>query len=389
MLGGTTSIRRALVALTACALVALASAVPAADASLRTVPVGDFDSPTYVENAPGYPGLLFVVERSGVVEVLDHGDPTGTPFLDADNIVRGPPDADGGDEEGLFSIAFAPDYRQSRLFYVAFVNRDGNVEVDEFKRSTSTSLLADASTRRPVIVITRQGSPVHAGGQLQFGPDDYLYLGTGDGGTGGAPAPDLENLLGKIIRIDPHQSGANPYTVPSTNPYVGAAGRDEIYSYGLREPWRFSFDGSRLLIGDVGQSSVEEVDFLPMARAAGANFGWPEYEGDVLTNPGLPGADPVTFPVKTYEHEGGACAIAGGYVVRDRDLPSLFGRYLYGDFCTGEIRSFVPKLGPPRAFADRRVRVTRPLLSSFGEGAAGSIYIAQLTGEVSELVERP
>ena len=389
MLGGTASIRRAFVALTACALVALASAVPAADASLRTVPVGNFDHPTYVENAPGYPDLLFVVERSGVVQVLDHGDRTGTPFLDADDIVRGLPDADGGDEEGMFSIAFAPDYRQSRLFYVAFVNRDGNVEVDEFKRSTSTPLLADASTRRPVIVITRQGSPYHAGGQLQFGPDDYLYLGTGDGGTGGAPAPDLENLLGKIIRIDPHQSGANPYTIPSSNPYVGVAGRDEIYSYGTREPWRFSFDGSRLLVGDVGENSMEEVDFLPVARAAGANFGWPQYEGDLLHNSGLPGTDPVTFPVATYEHVGGACAIAGGYVVRDPELPSLIGRYLYGDFCTGEIRSFVPKLAPPRAFADRKVRVTRPLLTSFGEGAGGKIYIAQFTGEVSKLVERP
>ena len=209
------------------------------------------------------------------------------------------------------------------------------MEVDEFKRSTSTPLLADASTRRPVIVITRQGSPYHAGGQLQFGPDDYLYLGTGDGGTGGAPAPDLENLLGKIIRIDPHQSGANPYTIPSSNPYVGVAGRDEIYSYGTREPWRFSFDGSRLLVGDVGENSMEEVDFLPVARAAGANFGWPQYEGDLLHNSGLPGTDPVTFPVATYGHDGGACAIAGGYVVRDPELPSLIGRYLYGDFCTG------------------------------------------------------
>lgn len=388
MLGGTASMRRAFIALAVCALGVLAG-VPAADASLRTVPVGDFDSPTYVENAPGYPDLLFVVERSGAVEVLDHGEPTGAPFLDADDIVRGPPDADGGDEEGMFSIAFAPDYRKSRLFYVAFTNRDGNVEVDEFKRSTSTPLLADASTRRPVIVITRQGSPYHAGGQLQFGPDDLLYLGTGDGGTGGAPAPDLENLLGKIIRIDPHRSGANPYTVPSSNPYAGTAGRDEVYSYGLREPWRFSFDGSRLFIGDVGQGSVEEVDFLPVAQASGANFGWPEYEGDVPLDSSLPGADPVTFPVTSYEHENGACAIAGGYVVRDRGLPSLFGRYLYGDFCTGEIHSFIPKLGPPRAFAERRVRVTRPLLTSFGKGVGGAIYLVQLTGEVSRLVERP
>jgi glucose/arabinose dehydrogenase len=351
--------------------------------------VGQFDHPVQVENAPGAPKLLFVVERPGRVEVLDRGVRAGTPFLDISSIVLGLPDAGAGDEQGLTALAFAPDYETSGRFYVCFTNANGDVEVDEFRRSSGSPLRADRGSRRVVLRIPHRETQYHNGGLIQFGPDGYLYLGTGDGGTGGAHAPDLSSLLGKILRIDPRESAAGSYRVPPTNPYVGEPGRDEIYAYGLRNPWRFSFDGQRIAIGDVGESAREEVDYLSLAAASGANFGWPNYEGNGLYDPSLPGPDPATFPIYNYGHNGGACAVSGGFVVRDRALPSLYGRYVVGDFCRGWLRSFVPQLSPPAAVDVRSVGVTKPYLTSIGEGAGRRIYLTQFTGEVWMLVEAP
>ena len=367
------------------ALFGCLAAAPA-PAAIRVVPVGQFSSPTYVDNAPGYPGLLFVVERSGTIQVLDHEEPTGAPFLDISGIVLGDPDLGAGGEEGLLSVAFAPDYDSSGLFYVCFTNLAGNVEVDEFRRSAGSPTLADGSSRRQVLVIRHPNAANHNGGQLQFGPDGHLFLATGDGARR-ENAPNPERLLGKLLRIDPRLQADGPYGVPADNPYVGAPGRDEVFASGFRNPWRFSFDDDRIAIGDVGQSSFEEVDYLRVPDAAGANFGWPEYEGNELFDPTFPGAPPVTFPIRAYRHANGVCAITGGYVVRDPELPSLYGRYLYADYCAGWVRSLLPRLGPPRAEDDRRAGFARPMISSFGEGAASRIYLAQLSGEVSRLVE--
>ena len=203
----------------------------------------------------------------------------------------------------------------------------------------------------------------HNGGQLQF-LGNLLYFGTGDGGSGGDPpnnAQNKESLLGKLLRIDPRPSGGRPYSVPASNPFVGRAGRDEIYSYGLRNPFRFSFDtvtarAPRIAIGDVGQNRFEEVDYTTVAAAAGANFGWDAFEGFAPyrdENSGTPDPGGTVKPIFAYPHSRGGCSIIGGYVVADRGLPSLYGRYVYTDYCDGALRSLVPHLS--RAGGDRKL----------------------------------
>jgi hypothetical protein len=229
----------------------------------------------------------------------------------------------------------------------------------------------------------------HNGGLLVFGPDGYLYAGVGDGGGGGDQdrrAQDLGTLLGKILRIDPLPQGGKPYGIPKGNPFAGRAGaRPEIFEYGLRNPWRFSFDPANdaELIGDVGQDNFEEVDYLPRGRQAGANLGWSAFEAFSRYNKdqSAPGAIP---PILAYgTHSDGNCSVTGGYVVRDPGLRSLFGRYVYGDFCAGELRSFIPSL--PKAVDDKALGPTVPALSSFGEDSAGHVYATSLSGPVYRL----
>jgi glucose/arabinose dehydrogenase len=373
----------------ALAILALATALAPATRSQRlayeAVPVGSFDAPVHVAVAPGEPRFLFVVERAGRVRLLRDEAPLARPFLDISDIVLSKPeDPAAGGEQGMFSIAFAPDYEQSRRFYVVYTNQDGDIEVDEFLRSAEHRGRADPASRRTVIVIEHREALNHYGGQLTFGPDArLLYISVGDGGRVlplGKYARDLESLLGKILRIDPRPHGGQAYRVPASNPYVGVPGRDEIFAYGLRNPWRFSIDGGRIAIGDVGRAREEEVDFLRLRDAAGVNFGWPEYEGNLPFDPSQPGPDPPTFPIHTYSHEAGRCAITGGFVIRDEGLPELQGRYAYADLCTGEIRTLHPRLSPPGASGDMPLGVTAPMLASFGEGFGGQIYFSELSG---------
>ena len=362
-------------------------ALPAA--ALDAVPIGTFQRPTYVAVAPGAPRLLFVVEQAGMIRVLLDEQKRTTPFLGIADLVFGPPDSGAGGEEGLLSVAFAPGYAQSRLFYVFFVNNQGNLEVDEFQRSTTTALRANRSTRRVVLTIPHPTAGNHNGGQMQFGPDGLLYISTGDGG-GAAPrgerARNLGSLLGKILRIDPFgRTGSLPYRIPPSNPFVGKTGLDEIYAYGFRNPWRFSFDNARIAIGDVGQNQQEEVNFLLVGDASGVNFGWPQYEGNLLFDDTLPGAHPPKFPMFVYGHAAGGCAVIGGYVVHDPNLPGYGGRYLYGDACTGHVRSFIPRTSNQTALANRPTGLVLPGLSSFGRGFGGQIYVAQTSGAVSRL----
>ena len=192
-----------------------------------------------------------------------------------------------------------------------------------------------------------------------------------------------------MIRINPRQQGAQPYRIPPSNPYVGKPGRDEIFAYGLRNPWRWSFDGPRVMIGDVGETEWEELDAVWLGDLAGVNFGWPEYEGFELFEPGLPGQDPPTFPVHAYSHAGGACAITGGYIVRDPGLPELAGRYLYADFCTGVLRSLRIKFTTGEAVGDRPVGIDAANVSTFGQGHDGQIYFAEISGQVYRLEQVP
>ncbi|MFN8217629.1 MAG: PQQ-dependent sugar dehydrogenase [Solirubrobacterales bacterium] len=352
--------------------------------------VGSFDQPVYVTGAPGFPRLLFVVQQGGRVEVLRGGHRLSRPFLDIDPVV-----SDDGGERGLLSIAFPPDYRRSHAFYAYYVDNAGNIRVDEYRRRSPTR--AAAGSRRTVITIPHPVNSNHNGGQLQF-LGHLLYLGTGDGGSAGDPPNNAQSkdvLLGKLLRIDPRPRGGRPYTVPASNPFVGRPGRDEIYSLGLRNPFRFSFDRvsarqPRLAIGDVGQNRFEELDYTAVAAAAGANFGWDAFEGFHPyedENSGTPDPGGTVKPIFAYPHSrAGSCSIIGGYVVADRRLRSLFRRYVYADLCEGQLRSLVPHL--KRAAHDHRLGLHVDSPSSFGEDDAHHLYVASLEGPVYRLVER-
>jgi glucose/arabinose dehydrogenase len=255
-----------------------------------------------------------------------------------------------------------------------------------FRRSAGNPNRASRASRRQLLFVN-QPFDNHNGGLLLFGPDGHLYVGLGDGGSEGDPrnnGPNLNTLLAKILRIDPRPSGG--YTSPATNPFVGRAGRDEIYAYGLRNPWRFSFDRKTgdLYIGDVGDSRWEEIDFAQKDTAAGRDYGWSCREGrHRFSSRKCP--DPVD-PVLEYSHSGGACSVTGGVVVRDARLASLAGRYVYGDYCIGKLRSF--RIVNGKATGDRSTGLTVSSLSSFGEDARGRVYATSLNGPVYRLSPR-
>jgi glucose/arabinose dehydrogenase len=358
---------------------------------VRLHKVGDFDQPLYVAQPPGDDRDLFVVEKTGRIQVVRDGQRVSEPFLDLSDQVS------AGTEQGLLSLAFAPDYRRSGLLYVDYTDTAGDTRVVEYRRSSSDPLVADPQSAREVLGVD-QPYDNHNGGLLLFGPGeaprgsqapDLLYIGLGDGGSLDDPernGQDLSTLLGKILRIDPRASGGRPYSVPDSNPFVGRSGaRSEIYSYGLRNPWRFSFDPvtGALAIADVGQSEIEEVDLVARGKGRGANFGWSAYEGFDRFNDDQQAANALP-PVLVYGHDAG-CSITGGYVARDRGLRSLYGRYLYGDFCAGQLRSFAATPGR-RAVDDRALGLQVPLLSSFGEDNAGHLYATSLEGPVYRLM---
>lgn len=353
--------------------------------------IGQFDHPVYVTGAPGFPKLLFVVEQPGRVAVMRGGHRLTHPFLD----LRGTVGFDGA-ERGLLSIAFPPDYATSRSFYVYYNDNAGNIRVDEFKRARPT--LAGRGSQREVIGIPHPENANHNGGQMQF-LGNLLYFGAGDGGSGGDPPNNAQNkdvLLGKLVRIDPRPSDGRPYSVPPSNPFVGKPGRDEIYSYGLRNPFRFSFDTvtakqPRVAIGDVGQNRYEELDYTTVAAASGANFGWDAFEGFAPyadENSGTPDPGGTTKPIFAYSHSraGGSCSIIGGYVVADRHLPSLYKRYVYADLCEGQLRSLVPHL--KGASGDRKLGLAVASPTSLGEDDAHRLYVSSLEGPVYRLISR-
>jgi glucose/arabinose dehydrogenase len=348
--------------------------------------VGRFLEPVHVNQPPGSPGLLFVVEKRGVIRVVRRGRKLQRPFLDLRRRVRD----DRGDEEGLLSLAFPPDYRESRRLYVAFTDNRDDLQVQEFRRSLHSPAVALRRSGRRVLRIPER-FPTHHGGLLLFDRHGRLYIGSGDGGSVGDPFDNAQNkrtLRGKILRIKPLPRGRRSYTTPRSNPFHGRHGRNEIYVMGLRNPWRFSFDPSSgaLLIADVGQNVYEEVDWVPRKRIAGANFGWAAFEGNHRFKRDLHVRRPV-FPVITYRHFP-RCSIIGGYVVRDPGLPLLRHRYVYGDYCTGELFSFLPGPPPRPVRTSRELPLEVPLLTSFGEDLSGHLYATSLDGPVYRIVQR-
>jgi glucose/arabinose dehydrogenase len=363
-----------------------------AQPAVRVVPLGNFKSPTYITVAPNETDLLFVVERRGAIRVLRNEKLVAQPFLDIRDIVSGMPDPGAYYEWGLYSVAFPPDYAQSRRFYVNFRANDGSLEISEFRRDATNRLRADPNTRRVVLKIPHPPAPEHYGGQLHFGPDGLLYISTGDGGLvtpNGEPARDLNSLLGKILRIDPLPQGGKPYSIPPSNPFVGKDGRNEIFAYGLRNPFRFSFDGERIAIADVGQDTREEINFLRVTAASGVNFGWPQYEGDIIHDDTRPGPHPAKFPMFVYPNNDKTCSVTGGHVVRSAILPALHGRYIYGDLCSGKIFTFKPDVPTQHAANHRPVGISLPGITSFGRGFNGKLYTTQIGGPVSRLDPPP
>jgi glucose/arabinose dehydrogenase len=351
-----------------------------ADAKVRLLKLGDFDAPTYI-TAPKGDRRRFVVQRAGKIVVVKGRKTLAPPFLD----ISGSVSLDG--EEGLLSMAFAPDYKRSGRFYIYYTDRQGFIQIDQYRRSASNPNRADPGSRRSVIRVPHFRTN-HKGGQLQFGEDGYLYAGFGDGGGGGDPDENAQNLgriLGKLIRIAPRAGGG--YAIPASNPFVHRRGAlHEIYAYGLRNPFRFSFDRRRgsLVIGDVGQDAVEEVDFIPGRKGGrpprgGYNFGWDVFEG---RSPYEDGSAPGhIWPVITQTHDAGWCSVIGGYVVRDPSLrgTSWYGRYVYGDLCSSELR--LAHLKRPRA-SDRGTGLNISQLDSFGEDGRGRVYAVSIEGPI-------
>jgi glucose/arabinose dehydrogenase len=378
------------------------NALPAGKRVARLDKVAAVRQPTSVVQPPGNRNLLFVTTKPGQVLVLKNGKlRRDEPFLDLTDEVNSE-----GSEQGMFSIAFAPDYAKSRRFYVSYNMPDNSVQVDEFKRSADNSVFADPDSRRAIINAPhgKGEREQHNGGELQFGPDGDLYIGFGDGGPVVKPfvsnrAQQRSVLLGKIVRIDPlHPSGSLPYMIPKDNPFIGRPGeRPEIYAYGLRNPWRFSFDTrtGALVIGDAGAAKTEEIDYEPQGQARGKNFGWPRFEGDKPFRTdyelNLNDDQPPVKPIHTYSHDLG-CSVIGGYVIHDPRIPKLDGNYIYGDACSGDLRVFVPtgdgakgdhslglRLSPTKVFG----------LVSFGRGDDGKIYGASFSGGVYVLNPQP
>ncbi len=351
-----------------------------AAAGLRLVRVGTFDAPLLVTAPPADRDRVMVVEQAGRIRVVRDGRTLDEPFLDIRSKVT------SGGEQGLLGLAFAPDYATSGRFYVYYTDRGSRQVVVEYRRGASDDR-ADAGSARAVL---RMADPEgnHNGGHLAFGPDGLLYIGTGDGGGADdqhgrrGNAQDRGSLLGKLLRIDPRASGSRAYRVPAGNPFAGRAGmRGEIYAYGLRNPWRYSFDRRTgdITIGDVGQNQLEEVNFARRGRARGVNYGWRPWEGTRRNfDEPAPGA---VRPVITKRHSDGWCSITGGYVVRDPDIPALAGQYVYGDFCKGQLRR--ARLRAGRALDDSALKLPGvPNLSSFGEDARGRVYVTGLDGPV-------
>jgi hypothetical protein len=351
---------------------ALAAVPVAGQTAVQLAPVATgLAYPVAITNAGDGSGRLFITLQGGQIRVHDGTQLLATPFLDISGLVL------FGGERGLLSVAFDPAYSANRRFYVFYNDTGGNLLVARYLASSSNANVADPAPGQILLTIPHPTHANHNGGQLQFGPDGYLYVGTGDGGGAGDPPGNAQNLsvlLGKILRIDVSAAGA--YTVPATNPFVGTAGaRAEIWDYGLRNPWRFSFDRTTgdLLIGDVGQNAWEEIDFEPAPSVGGVNYGWNRMEGTHCFNPAT-GCDTggLQLPILEYSHAVG-CSVTGGYRYRGSGVTNLGGVYVYGDYCSGTIWGATERSNG--TWTSATLLQTPYPISAFGEDEAGELYV--------------
>jgi glucose/arabinose dehydrogenase len=317
---------------------------------------------------------MYVAEQSGTLQRIVNGRPAGI-ALD----LRA--DLSHGNEQGFLGAVFSPD--GTRL-YVDYTDANGDTNVDEY---TMQGANAAPATRRRVLFVD-QPYPNHNRGEVIFGPDGMLYVGLGDGGSAGDPSDNAQNLgtpLGKILRIDPDRKGNASYSIPADNPFIGGGGAfGENWMFGLRNPWRFSFDRANgdVWIGDVGQGEYEEIDYAPRADArTGINWGWDEREGSHEYEGERPAG--ARDPIVETTHSDGWCAIVGGYVYRGRAIPRLVGAYLYGDNCRSNIEGLVQRNGSVSAARDLGIAVDA--LTTFGEDAAGELYLAARSGTIFKL----
>jgi len=330
-------------------------------------------SPVFLTHARDQSGRLFIVEQPGTIRILERGKLLDVPFLDIKERVL------FGGEQGLLGLAFHPEYRINGRFFVNYTRKDdGATVIAEYHRSEQ---VARAGREERILVLIPQPYPNHNGGMIAFGPDGYLYIGMGDGGSGGDPqnrAQSKDELLGKLLRID--VNNLVPYGIPTDNPFLKSKESHEVFAIGLRNPWRFSFDRETgdLWLADVGQYRWEEVNVV----RKGENYGWRVMEGFHCFNLPEPcGKENFTSPVLEYDHQGGRCSIIGGYVYRGSAIPALVGTYLYGDYCSGELFSVRTTQGG-QVSGEPWVLKTNAAISSFGEDESGEIYLLDLKGAV-------
>lgn len=359
------------------------SGAPVTSVSLFPVVVEGLDQPLYLTNAGD--GRLFIVEKEGAIRIVQDGRLLDEPFLD----IRDRVNADSS-ERGLLSVAFHPDYARNGRFFVNYTNLAGNTAVSAFQVGGSPNQADPGS--ESILLTIRQPYANHNGGQLQFGPDGYLYVGMGDGGSGGDPQGNGQNpatLLGALLRLDVDQAtDAAQYGIPTDNPFVADAAKlPEIWATGLRNPWRFSFDRTTgdLLIADVGQNQWEEVNFLPAGSPGGSNFGWNIMEGTHCYDRNTCDQTGLVLPVIDYRHEQGRCSITGGYVYRGSQFPTLGGVYFFGDYCSGEIWGMTA--GEDGRFSAQVLYRSPSRIASFGEDAAGELYVVDISGGIYQIRE--
>lgn len=353
--------------------------------SLTLTPVvSGLTTPVDVQNAHDGSGRLFVVEQQGVIRVVSNASRLPTPFLDITSLV------DFGGEKGLLGLAFHPNYSQNRRFFVNYdrvVTGQMQTVIAEFQTSATNPNQADPTSER-ILFTVDQPFPNHKGGQLAFGPDGFLYIGLGDGGSAGDPlgnGQDLQTLLGKMLRIDvDHTSPGLQYGIPPDNPFVNGTDRGEIWAYGLRNPWRFSFDpaNGRLFVGDVGQDRFEEIDILQKS----GNFGWNIMEGMHCFNP-MTGCNMngLILPIAEYDHSQGE-AVIGGYLYRGSAISQLVGTYLFSDFGSGTVWGLTEN--PPGTWTRAQLLSTGKNISSFGRDEAGELYLLDYSGALLRIDAR-
>jgi glucose/arabinose dehydrogenase len=334
-----------------------------------------FSNPLYVTHAGDGSGRLFVVQQTGRIRILENGEMLDPPFLDVSSLIT-----TAGNEQGLLGLAFHPDYATNGMFFINYTDRNGDTVVARYHVSADNPNVADPASAEQILLVD-QPFQNHNGGHLVFGPDGYLYVGLGDGGSQGDPNGNGQNtnvLLGKILRLD--VDGETGYAIPPDNPFVGSTtARPEVWAYGLRNPWRFHFDRETgdLFIGDVGQNEWEEIDYQPATSTGGENYGWNAYEGSYPYSGSTTARDAV-MPILEYNHNSG-CSVTGGYVYRGQLVPDLQGYYIYGDFCTGLIWA-AQQIG---GIWDSTLSLQSGLqITSFGEDEDGELYLVDRNGSI-------